>query len=142
MLPSHTIGECYAALSLLDTSSNDIDKIEESSIEIMQSVATGTVSRASRDAKRDGISVHAGDYIGFSGGTIYADAPKAADASLRLAEALNASDYGILLLVRGIDADADEAEAIREALQKQHPLTEVILLDGGQPIYDYIMILE
>ena len=35
-----------------------------------------------------------------------------------------------------------EAEAMRTALQSAHPLTEVILLDGGQPIYDYIMILE
>lgn len=142
VLPSHTIGECYAALSFLDTSSGDLDRIEAASIEIMQSVATGTVSRASRDAERDGVTVHAGDYIGFSGGTIYADAPKAIDAALALTEALHASEYGILLLVRGLDADAAEAEEIKARLQKAYPLTEVILLDGGQPIYDYILILE
>ena len=44
--------------------------------------------------------------------------------------------------MKGIDADQAEAEAMRTALQSAHPLTEVILLDGGQPIYDYIMILE
>ena len=142
VMPSHTIGECYAALSLLDTSSNDIDTIEQGSIDIMQSVKTGTVSHASRTTERDGVSVREGDYIAYEGGTIYADDPDAKNAALRLADALGADDFGILLLVKGIDADQAEAEAMRTALQSAYPLTEVILLDGGQPIYDYIMILE
>ena len=41
-----------------------------------------------------------------------------------------------------IDADADHSEKLKEALEHAYPLTEVILLDGGQPIYDYILILE
>jgi len=142
VMPSHTIGECYAALSLLDISSEDIQKIEENSVAIMQSVKTGTVSKASRTTERDGVSVREGDYIGYCDGTIYADSADAADAALRLANALHADDFGILLLVRGSDADEKEAEAVRSALEQAHPLTEVILLDGGQPIYDYIMILE
>lgn len=142
IMPSHTIGECYAALSLLDTSSNDIAKIEDDAIAIMQSVKTGAISRASRSTDRDGVAVREGDYIGFADGTVFADAAGAEAAALALADALHADDYGILLLVRGKDADPGEAERIRAALERKHPLTEAILLDGGQPIYDYLMILE
>jgi len=142
VLPSHNIAECYAALSLLNVSDGDIERITAQAAEVMNSVCEGTVSRASRTTERDGISVVAGDYIGFSDGVIYADAPKATDAALALCDALGADDYGILLLVRGMDADPDEAEAIRAALEAAHPMTEVILLEGGQPIYDYLMILE
>lgn len=142
VIPSRSIGECYAALSMLDTSSGDIDEIEKGSMEIMESVVTGTVSRACRNTERDGVSVKEGDYIGFSNGVIYSDSPDASEAALKLAEALGADDFGILMLVCGKDAPTDGATALRDALQKAHRRTEVILLDGGQPIYDYIMILE
>lgn len=142
VMPSHNIAECYAALSLLDTASGDVERIEADAAAIMQSVREGTVSRASRTTERNGVSVREGDFIGYSDGVIYADSPEAKAAALSLADALGADDFGILLLVRGQDADAGEAEAIREALEAAHPLTEVILLEGGQPIYDYIMILE
>lgn len=142
VIPSKSIGECYAALSLFDTSSGDIDEIENSSIEIMQSVVTGTVSRACRNTERNGVSVKEGDYIGFSDGTIFADAASAKETAVKLADALSADDFGILMLVCGKDTNPEEAQEIRDALQAAHKLTEVILLDGGQPIYDYIMILE
>ncbi len=142
VLPSRSVGECYAALSLLDISSDDMDQIEAGSIEAMQSVATGTIAKASRTMMKDGVSVREGDYIGFSDGTIYSDAETAEKAALCLASALSAGDYGILLLVRGLDSDPEEAERIRAKLEKQYPVTEVLLLEGGQPVYDYLMILE
>ena len=91
---------------------------------------------------KDGVSVREGDYIGFSESTIYSDAKTAKEAALSLASSLNAEEFGILLLVRGMDADPEEAEHIRAELEKQYPLTEVLLLEGGQPVYDYLMILE
>ncbi len=142
VIPSRSIGECYAALSMLDTSSGDADEIEAGCVEIMESVVTGVVSRASRNTEKDGVTVVEGDRIGFSGDTIYSDSPDAKTAALKLADALNAGDFGILMLVCGADADMNEAEEIKAGLEKAHPLTEVILLDGGQPIYEYIMILE
>lgn len=142
VLPSRSIGECYAALSLFDISSGDIDEIEKGCLEVMGSIATGAVSTASRTTVRDGVSITEGDRIGFSDGKVYSDAPTASEAALKLAEALSADDYGILMLVCGRDADVNEAKALSEALQKAHPMTEVILLDGGQPVYEYIMILE
>lgn len=142
VMPSHTIGECYAALSLLDLSSDDPETIRDLSIQNMQSVRTGTVSKASRTTERDGVAVREGDYIGFSDGTIYSDAATAAEAATALCEALHAEDFGVLLLVCGQDSASETSEQLKETLEKAYPLTEVILLDGGQPIYEYILILE
>ena len=142
VIPSRSIGECYAALSLFDISSGDIDEIERGCLDVMGSIATGAVSTASRTTVRDGVAITEGDRIGFSEGRVLSDAPTAPEAALGLADALSADDYGILMLVCGKDADTHEAQAIRDALQKAHPMVEVILLDGGQPVYEYIMILE
>ena len=46
------------------------------------------------------------------------------------------------LMIAGSEAPPEEAEALLAALKKQFPHTEAILQQGGQPVYDYILILE
>ena len=63
------------------------------------------------------------------------------DAVRDLAQNLNAGASDILILFSGADAPADEAARLKNELEKACPMTEVILLDGGQPVYDYILVL-
>ena len=69
VVPSKTIGEGYAAISMLDTEIGDTDAIIESLKEIIADVVTGTVSKAVRDTEMGGVSVRKDDYIGFVGDT-------------------------------------------------------------------------
>ena len=142
VVETKTIGEGYAAISMLDTSCGDTEAILDSLREIIDGVVTGHVSPASREALMDGVSVRPGDFIGFARDRIYVDDPDRASAVLRLAEALEADRFDILLLVAGQDAPPAEAEALLAALKKQFPRLEVILQQGDQPVYDYILILE
>ncbi len=142
VIETHTIGEGYAALSMMDTSSGDADAIEQELIASTEGVVTGMVSVASRDTDMDGVHVVAGDYIGFAHGEVYADAATRFDVTLALAEKLSAGDYDILLLLCGAEADADEAERLYETLGERYRRTDIIMINGGQPVYDYILILE
>ena len=142
VVPTKTIGEGYAAISMLDTSSGDTDAIVEELEEIIAGVVTGIVSRAVRDTEMDGVAVHKDDYIGFVGDTIYTACSDRNEAAVRLCEATKAQRYDIMLLVCGADASAEEAQALCDSLQKQYRRTEIVMIDGGQPIYDYIIILE
>ncbi|MBQ1381048.1 MAG: DAK2 domain-containing protein, partial [Ruminococcus sp.] len=142
VVPTKTIGEGYAAISMLDTSSGDTDAIMEELEEIIAGVVTGIVSRAVRDTEMDGVAVHKDDYIGFVGDTIYTACSDRNEAAAKLCEATKAQRYDIMLLVCGADASAEEAQALCDSLQKQYRRTEIVMIDGGQPIYDYIIILE
>ncbi len=142
VVPTKTIGEGYAAISMLDTSSGDTDAIMEELEEIIAGVVTGIVSRAVRDTEMDGVAVHKDDYIGFVGDTIYIACSDRNEAAAKLCEATKAQRYDIMLLVCGADASAEEAQALCDSLQKQYRRTEIVMIDGGQPIYDYIIILE
>lgn len=142
VIGSKTIGEGYAALSMLDTSSGDTDAIVAESEEIIRGVITGMVSRANRDTDSDGIAVKNGDYIGFADDVIYADSPDKTEAALLLSDKLNAGQYDVVLLLCGKDAASEEAHALYDTLSARYPRTEIIMIDGGQPIYDFIMILE
>lgn len=142
VIPNKTIGEGYAALSMLDTSLGDTDAILAEIDEIISGVITGTVSKASRDTEKDGVSVKSGDYIGFVGDTIYVDAANAEDTTRELAAKLHAEKYDVMLLICGKDADSASADKLFEELKSAYKRTEIIMIDGGQPIYDYLMILE
>ena len=142
VVPSKTIGEGYAAISMLDTSSNDADQIVAYAEEVISGVVTGLVSQAVRDTERDGVKVVKDDYIGFVDDRIYVDDPDRTQAALGLAEALKASRYDIMLVICGSDVPKEEADAIRKTLRRQYRRTEVVMIDGGQPVYDYIIILE
>ncbi len=142
VIPTKTIGEGYCAIAQLDTSSGDTDEIITGLREIIAGVVTGVVSRAVRDTEKDGVSVKKDDYIGFSGGKISVDDPDRVAAALTLAENLEAGDFDLIILVRGADAPREETEALAKELGDKYPLSEVITIDGEQPVYDYIMILE
>ena len=142
VIESRTVGEGYAAVSMLDTSSGDTDGILEEMKEVIAGVVTGVVSRASREADRNGIHVGKGDFIGFSDDVIYVDDRSRETAAEKLAEALHAERYDILLVLCGADAPEEEAGRISERVRAAFRRTEVIRIDGGQPIYDYILILE
>ena len=142
VVPTRTVGEGYCAIAQLDTSSGDTEAIITELREIISGVVTGVVSRAVRDTEKDGVSVKKDDYIGFSGGKISVDDPDRVAAALTLADNLGAGDYDLLILVRGEAVPREETAALAKELGAKYPMSEVITIDGEQPVYDYIMILE
>ena len=142
IIPTKTIGEGYAAISMLDTSSNDTEQILAEQQEIISSVVTGAVSKASRNALRNGVEITRGDHICFVDDTVYADTQDANEAALILADKVGAGDYDIMLVICGCDTDAAQRAALEKELKSRFRRTEVIFIDGGQPIYDYIVVFE
>ena len=142
VIPTRTVGEGYASLSMLDTESGDTDEMMENAKEIIAGVVTGMVSRASRDAEMDDVSVHKDDFIGFADDRIYVGSADRCDALIALAEKLDAGSRDVVLLVCGKDTSAEEAQSVYSELEKRYRRTEFIMIDGGQPIHDFVLILE
>lgn len=142
VIPCKTIGETYAALSMLDTTLGSTDAIVEDVTASFVDVVSGSVSRAVRDSELGGVSIRMGDYIGFCRGTVYTSSENREEATLGLAEKLNAGKYDILLLICGEDTDGEEARRVFDGLTKAYKRTEVIMIDGGQPVHDYLIVLE
>jgi DAK2 domain fusion protein YloV len=141
VLHSHTVGEGYAAMSMMDTGAEP-DALVSDLEDVIQSVVTGFVSRASRNAEKDGVHVREGDFIGFIGDTIYINDCDANDTALALAKDMHAEQFGVLLLLSGHDANPQETERLCDALRTAYPRTEVIRIDGGQPVHHYILVGE
>ncbi len=142
IIPTKTIGEGYAAISMLDTSSNDTEQILAEIDEAIANVVTGAVSKASRDAVKNGVEIFCGDYISFVHDTVYADTKTANEAAIALAEKIGAQNYDVMLFIHGISTDEAQIRELEAELKKRFPRTEAIFIDGGQPIYDYIIVFE
>ena len=141
VIDTKTIGEGYAAISMLDTSSDNIDEIISNARESAATVVTGVVSKANRETSMDGVSVRDGDYIGFVGDKIYLDTVKRDDAVIGLARELECGSYDVAILIAGKDTNESETNEKKNKLSGVYKRTEFIVIEGKQPIFDYMLVL-
>ena len=140
VLPSTTIGEGYYGIGYIDRDNPNVDEIIASITEIMQSVVTGMVSTAIRDAEGDQVAIHTGDYVGYSGKQLLSDSPNRETATKALIECLGAASRDVMLVFYGESVPAEEAERLVADLQSQYKNLEIMLNNGAQLVYDYIIV--
>ena len=142
VVPTKTVGESYAALPMLDFSLDDPEEIKKGALEAAAGVVSGFISRSVRDAHINCVDIAMGEYIGVADKEILVGSPEREKALLSLTEKLSAGDYDIMLIFCGMDVPEDEAEKVYREISEKYRRTEVIMIDGGQPIYDYMITLE
>ena len=142
VIESTTIGAGYASLSMLDTSSGDTDQIASELREAMQGVITAEISHCIRDAKMDNTEVHTGDYIGFVGKELLAVNNNRLVTVCETMDKLQFSKYDICILICGKDATDEEVSRIEAYVRARYRGKEIYIINGGQDVYDYIMIIE
>jgi DAK2 domain fusion protein YloV len=137
VIPTRTLGEGYFSLGSLDTSLSEEEMIAALT-QAAEAVTTGLVSKAIRDSEQG----RAGDYLGLSGKEILSGDAERVSCLLQLAEALHSGEHDIAVLFFGEDVAEAEAQQAQRLLSARFPHTETILMDGGQSVYDYILILS
>ena len=141
VVPSEDFGQGYYGIGSVDRDSDDPEGMLALVREAMQGVKTGMVSTAVRDAGSAGITVHAGDFVGYSGKTILSCDTVREQAALGLCGAMGAADRDVILVFTGADVREDEAATLSRKLSAAYPHLEIIMNKGSQPIYDYIFVL-
>ncbi len=142
VLESHTIGDGYAALSMMNPDAASTEELMDELTSAMEGVVTAEISHCIRDAELQGMQLHVGDYIGVRGKDFVATHPDRLSATLSTVDALGFADYDILLVIKGKDAPAAEAAELEARVMERYPLKEVYIIDGEQDIFDYILIIQ
>ncbi len=142
VIPTHSIGDGYAVLSMLDLDSGDADVIEAAMTDAMEGVLTAEITHSIRDTEMNGVSVHKGDYIGIAEKRILSAGENREAVACRAVESLDLDAHSILILIRGGGVTEADSAPIVDYIQKKYPLTEICEADGGQEIYDYILVAE
>jgi len=142
VIESTTIGAGYASLSMYDTNSDDADIIAAELTEAMNGVVTAEISHCIRDAKIDSTEVHTGDYIGFVGKEILAVNNNRFATVCQTVDKLNFVRYDFCILIYGKDATEEEVQRIEASIKEKYQDKELYIINGGQDVYDYILIVE
>lgn len=142
VVPTKTIGDGYAALSMLDTESGDLEIMSNGCQEATEGVVTAEISQCVRDADFDGVCVETGDFIGFVGKNILACSKDRKEAAKQTIDKLDLDNHEICIIIKGEDADEDECAEIENYVSENYRSTELFFIDGGQQIYSYIIVAE
>ena len=142
VLPTHTLGEGYVALSALDCGSGDDDEIFAGMNAEVSRSAGGAVARAVRGAAMNGVEVNEGDYIAITNKKILCASPDKTEAAVKLARILGADGRDFIIVFCGKDATKEERESCRAKMERAFPSAEYYEIDGGQKTYDFIIVLQ
>ena len=142
VIESTTIGAGYASLAMLDTNSGDTDAIAEDLRMAMEGVITAEISHCVRDASIDGNELHTGEYIGFVGKNLLAANDERLSAVCETIDKIGMAKYDVCIVICGKEATDEEAEHIERHIHSHYRGKEVYIINGGQDVYDYILIIE
>ena len=143
VIPTKNIGTGYVAASSVDVTCPDVDANIEAMTEAMSRVTAGYISPSIRDADLNGVHIKNGDTIGIvEKEIVVSDADRATATHALIAKLLEDPEKFMLTVFCGVDATAEEREALEGYISANHPDTETYFVDGGQEIYPYIIIAE
>ena len=142
VIESKTVGQGYSALSMLDYSADDPDKIQAILTESMQGTETATVARAVRTTTCGGVEVRKDEYMGFTDHTMYVCTPAKIQTACELLQSLRLDEKEFLIAVYGKYTTAEEREEFRSKQAEEFPNVELYEIDGGQDVYDFLFIIE
>ncbi len=108
----------------------------------MEDVTTCLVSTAVRDATFNSVKVREGDYIGFTGKTILAADRDRLTVVRSLLDGMDLTGKYALTVFSGRDADPETDRSIQKYVEENWPDLALYPVDGGQAVYDYILVAE
>ncbi|MBQ8356334.1 MAG: DAK2 domain-containing protein [Clostridia bacterium] len=108
--------------------------------EAITGVTTLSFTRAVRDAEIDGLSIKDGEVLGLVGGKVKSVAGEIPAALAALME--HVSEPAFISVYCGADAVPEITAKVEEMLRTNAPDAELMVLDGGQPLYDYVIAVE
>lgn len=119
-----------------------IEENEEQMVEMMGSVTTGQVTYAIRDTEIDEILIKKDDFMGLINGKIVVSTPSIEDTVKQTLLQMINEDTEIVTIYIGEDGDAEYVENLADELMDENDMIDVEVVQGDQPVYNYIFSAE
>ena len=140
VLPSHSMTEGYFALAMDVPDSKDVDYRLRHLRSGLQSVLSLALTTAAQDYDSGPVPCRKGQQIVLKGKEILAAGDEELSClSAALDKLPEAEDKETCLLFRGAGVSQESEEALVEALSRRFPMLEISVLDGGQPLYRWLL---
>jgi DAK2 domain fusion protein YloV len=142
VLPTRFIPQGITAMMNFNPDA-DFDTNRLQMTQAIEGVRTGQVTFAARSSEVDGKEIKQGEILAIDNGKLLFAEKEINKAAGRLLKHIVTKDSTFVTIIYGSDVSKEKAESLAESLRaKTGAAVEVMLVDGGQPVYYYIISVE
>jgi len=141
VIPTKTIPEGITAALAFDRNAT-IDENKEMMTEAITNVKSGSVTYAVRNTNINGMDLHEGEVIGLDKHDILVHGTNIEDTTDALIQKLVDNDTMNITLFYGEGVTAEQAEQFLATLELKYANCDVSMIEGGQPVYYYLISVE
>ena len=138
---SRTIPQGISAMLAFDPDAS-VEKNLMTMREARHNVSTMQVTYAARNSDFDGYAIHEGDYLALYGSALFGTSRDVNSLLKELAEKVASEGKEIITIFYGADIEEKTAEKALKIFEKACPDAEISLINGGQPVYYYLISAE
>lgn len=141
VLQTRTIPQGMSAMLAFDPDADfNTNRIEMT--KALDKVSTGQLTFAARDSDFEGHLIKQGEILALENGKLAFVEKELSKAAYKLAKKLIKGTSSFVTIIYGSDVNQDMAEELQKQLQNKFPSLEINTLNGGQPVYYYIISVE
>ena len=141
VMPTKTVPQGISALLNFNP-----DEKEEALVEVMQEAAgnvhTAMVTYAARDSDFDGHAIKAGEHLALLDGALLGSYPDVNALMGDMVEAFADLEPEFITVYYGADVDENDAKQAAEQITARFPDADISVVNGGQPVYYYMISVE
>lgn len=143
VLQTKTIPQGISAMLMFDESA-DADENQMAMMEAAENVSTAQVTFAARDSEIDGEPIKQGEIMGLCNGKIKYTGTDIIDIAYKsTVKVFKRAQSSIITLIYGEGVSEEQALAVKEKLENKYSdEVEISIVNGGQPIYYFIISVE
>lgn len=142
VLHTRTIPQGVTAMLNFDPDASDNDNAiaMQASIDAVQ---TGQVTFAARDSEFDGKAIKKGELLALANGKIVFTETAIEQCMMKLTKQLINKDSAFMTIFYGEEVTEDQANRVTDMIKEKYgDKLEITLVNGGQPVYYYIISVE
>ena len=141
VLQTRTIPQGMSAMLAFDPDA-DFNKNRIDMTSAIERVTTGQITFAARDSDYEGHNIKQGEILAMENGKLSFVDKDLAKAAFKLTKKMVKGDSSYITIIYGADVTDDAAEALYKQISTKYSNLDVNLINGGQPVYYYIISVE
>jgi len=141
VVPTKTIPQGITAMLNLDTYAEE-EELTATLNEAIKNVHTAQITYAARDSDIDGRDIKEGEFLSLLDGALLDSCSAIGIVVDGICDAFAQFDPEFISCYYGENVTDEEAGLIRSIIEARYPEAEISLINGGQPVYYYIISAE
>lgn len=142
IIPTVTVPQGVSAMLGMEIYEQGEEELIASAKDAIANVHTALVTYAARNSDFDGYEIKSGEYLGLLDGALLGSNADIAALIKTLSDKLTDIAPEFLTVYYGADVSQDDAQSIADRLSEGYPNAEMSVINGGQPVYYYMISAE